>query len=48
MTEKTDAIFLLALLVLTIVGLAISSAAHAEELEHPHDVSSLIKSCYGA
>lgn len=31
MTEKTDAIFAIALLILTIVGLAISSVAHAEE-----------------
>ncbi len=31
MTEKTDAIFAIALLILTIVGLAISSAAHADE-----------------
>lgn len=30
MTEKTDAIFALALLIVTIVGLAISSAVHAE------------------
>jgi len=31
MTEKTDAIFALALFILTIVGLAISSAVHAEQ-----------------
>lgn len=31
MTEKTDATFLLALLILTIVGLVVSSATHAEE-----------------
>ena len=32
MTEKTDAIFAIALLILTIVGLAISSVAHADEV----------------
>jgi hypothetical protein len=32
MTEKTDVTFLLALLILTIVGLAVSSASHAEDL----------------
>jgi hypothetical protein len=35
MTEKTDAIFLLALLILTIVGLAVSSATHAEDASFP-------------
>ena len=35
MTEKTDAIFLLALLILTIVGLAVSSAKHAEDQSFP-------------
>lgn len=35
MTEKTDAIFAIALLILTIVGLAISSVAHAEEPYSP-------------
>jgi len=32
MTEKTDVTFLLALLIMTIVGLVVSSATHAEEL----------------
>jgi hypothetical protein len=32
MTEKTDVTFLLALLILTIVGLVVSSASHAEDL----------------
>ncbi len=32
MTEKTDVTFLLALLILTIVGLVVSSATHAEEM----------------
>lgn len=32
MSEKTDVTFLLALLILTVVGLVISSASHAEEL----------------
>lgn len=31
MTEKSDATFLIALLILTIVGLVVSSATHAEE-----------------
>jgi hypothetical protein len=35
MTEKTDAIFLLALLILTIVGLAVSSATHAKDAGFP-------------
>jgi hypothetical protein len=29
MSDKTDATFLLALLILTVIGLAISSAAHS-------------------
>ena len=29
MTDKTDATFLIALIILTIVGLVVSSAAHA-------------------
>jgi hypothetical protein len=32
MTEKTDVTFLLALLIMTIVGLVVSSATHAEQL----------------
>ncbi len=32
MTEKTDVTFLLALLILTIVGLVASSATHADDL----------------
>lgn len=32
MTEKTDVTFLLALLILTIVGLVVSSATHAAEM----------------
>ncbi|MFA5955952.1 hypothetical protein [Hyphomicrobium sp.] len=32
MTEKTDVTFLLALLILTIFGLVVSSATHAEEM----------------
>jgi hypothetical protein len=32
MTEKTDVTFLLALLIVTIVGLVVSSATHAEEM----------------
>jgi hypothetical protein len=32
MTEKTDVTFLLALLIVTVVGLVVSSAAHAEEM----------------
>jgi hypothetical protein len=32
MTENTDVTFLLALLIMTIVGLVASSASHAEEL----------------
>ena len=32
MTEKTDVTFLLALLILTIVGLVVSSATHAGEM----------------
>ena len=31
MSEKTDATFLFALIILTLVGLAISSVAHAED-----------------
>jgi hypothetical protein len=31
MTEKTDVTFFLALLIVTIVGLVVSSASHAEE-----------------
>ncbi len=31
MTEKTDVTFLLALLIMTIVGLVVSSATHAED-----------------
>ncbi len=32
MTEKTDVTFLLALLILTIVGLVVSSATHAQDI----------------
>lgn len=32
MTDKSDVTFLLALLILTIVGLVVSSASHAEDI----------------
>lgn len=35
MTEKTDVTFLLALLILTVVGLVVSSATHAEDAYYP-------------